>query len=193
MKLAKLAVAAALSFAAVPALAQSQVVAGATVYGPQGEAVGTIEKVEGGVATLDTGTHKAALPVGTYGEGPNGPIISVTKAQINEMVEQAMGDANAKRDAALVAGAAVNASDGQPLGTVGSVEGDKVIVERSSGPVQLTRSDFSATATGGLMARFTSAQIDEAVAKIKAQASAETPAASAQASTEAEAAAEAGA
>ena len=49
MKFAKLAVAA-VALAATPALANDQVVAGATVTGPEGNAVGTIVSVEGGQA-----------------------------------------------------------------------------------------------------------------------------------------------
>ena len=59
--------ASALAFAvatiATPALANDQVVAGATVYGPEGNQVGTITQVENGQTLLDTGTHQIPLAV----------------------------------------------------------------------------------------------------------------------------------
>ena len=63
MKFAKLAIAAALATAAVSGTAYAQeVTTGATVYGPNGNVVGTVESVTNGVVTVDTGAHKAPLP-----------------------------------------------------------------------------------------------------------------------------------
>jgi hypothetical protein len=165
MKFAKLAAAAALAAAGLsgPAVAQD-VAVGATVYGPEGNAVGTIESVADGVVTIDTGAHKAPLPANAFGKGDKGPTITVTKAQLDDMVAQQLAAANAQRDAALVAGAAVTTADGQALGTVKSVEGDAVVVERAAGPVSLKREHFAVDQSGGLMALFTAAQIEAAVA-----------------------------
>ena len=98
MKLAKLAVAA-VALAATPALANDQVVAGATVTGPEGNAVGTIVSVENGPAVLDTGKHKVPLAVDMYGQGEAGPTIPVPKAQIDGMVDAQLAEAAATRDA----------------------------------------------------------------------------------------------
>ena len=104
MKFAKLAIAS-VALAATPALANDQVVSGATVTGPEGNAVGTIVAVENGTAVLDTGKHKVPLAVDMYGQGETGPTITVTQAQLNSMIDAQLAEASAKLDAALVPGA----------------------------------------------------------------------------------------
>ncbi|MEZ5680154.1 MAG: hypothetical protein R3E14_02540 [Erythrobacter sp.] len=165
MKFAKLAVAA-IALAATPALANEQVVAGATVYGPQGGEVGTIVSVENGQAVLDTGKHKVPLAVAMYGQGETGPTITVTKDQINGMIDAQLAEAAAKRDAALVVGAEAMAADHAALGTILEIDGDNVVIARGGdemNKVTLLRSHFDAT-DHGLMARLTNAQIDAAMA-----------------------------
>ena len=163
MKFAKLAVAA-LALSATPVLANDQLATGATVFGPEGNQVGTITSVENGQAVLDTGKHKVPLGVEMYGEGPNGPTITVTKAQLDGMVDAQLAEAAAKRDAALVAGAAVMSADHQPLGTILRIEGDHIVIARGGDKtklVTLLREHFDAT-DHGLMARLTLAQINAA-------------------------------
>ncbi len=175
MKFAKLAVAA-VALAATPALANEQVVAGATVYGPQGGEVGTIVTVENGQAVLDTGKHKVPLAVNMYGEGDTGPTITVTKAQVDGMVDAQLAEAAAKRDAALMVGAEAMAADHAPLGTVVEVDGDNVVIARGgdeANKVTLLRSHFDAT-DHGLMARLTNAQIDAAMSQAAASAEGDT-------------------
>ncbi|MCH2486584.1 MAG: hypothetical protein MK010_02425 [Erythrobacter sp.] len=150
---------------ATPALANDQVVAGATVYGPEGNEVGTITQVQNGQAVLDTGTHQVPLAVDMYGVGETGPTITVTKVQLDTMIEQQMAAANAALDTALVEGATIMTADNQMLGTVGAVEGDNVLVARAddAGEFTVPRNYFAA-AEGQLMARLTMAQIDAALA-----------------------------
>ena len=161
--------ASALAFAvatiATPALANDQVVAGATVYGPEGNQVGTITQVENGQTLLDTGTHQIPLAVDMYGVGETGPTITVTKVQLDTMIEQQMAAANAALDAALVEGATIMTADSQTLGTVGTVEGDNVLVVRAedAGEFTVPRNYFVAT-EGQLIARLTMAQVDAALA-----------------------------
>lgn len=165
MNIAKLAFAA-LALTAAPALAQSEVAVGATVYGPQGEAVGQIVSVANGQAVLDTGKHKVPLGLDMYGQGETGPTITVTKVQLDTMVDQQLAAATAKRDAALVPGAAVRTADGTELGTIAEVNGDQVVIDRAgddAGQVNLLREYFTAADTG-LTARLTMAQIEEALA-----------------------------
>ena len=166
MNIAKLAVAA-LALSAAPALAAAgDVSVGATVYGPQGEAVGKIVSVENGTAVLDTGKHKVPLGVDMYGKGETGPTITVTKVQLDTMVDQQMAAANAKRDAALIPGAAVMTADGAELGTIAEVDGNQIVIDRAgedAGQVNLLREYFAAT-DAGLTARLTMAQIEEALA-----------------------------
>ena len=166
MKFAKLAIVAA-ALAATPALANDQVVAGATVTGPEGNAVGTIVSVENGQAVIDTGKHKVPLGVDMYGEGEAGPTITVTKAQLDGMIDTQLAEAAAKLDAALVVGANAVAADNAPLGTVLEIEGNNVVIARNGdemNKVTLLREHFTATDTG-LMALLTNAQIDAAMAQ----------------------------
>ena len=164
MKFAKLAFAT-VALAATPALAQSAVEAGATVYGPEGNEVGTIVSVENGQAVLDTGKHQVPLGVDMYGEGENGPTITVTQMQINTMIDQQLAQAATARDAALVEGASVMDAEHQPIGTILEIDGDNVIIARGGDEmdkVTLLREYFDAT-DHGLMARLTNAQIDAAM------------------------------
>ena len=159
MKFAKLAASAALATVILPVAAFAQVAAGAKVYGPEGNEVGTVVKVEGGIVTLDTGAHKAPLPENAFGKGDKGPTITVTKAQLDSMMDEQLAAAAAKRDAALVAGAAVATAGGSPAGTIKSVDGDAVVLESPSGAVALKREHFAVNAQGALMALFTADQI----------------------------------
>ena len=166
MKFAKLAVAA-VALAATPAFANEQVVAGATVTGPEGNEVGTITAVENGQAILDTGKHQVPLGVDMYGQGEAGPTITVTKAQLDGMVDAQIAEAGAKRDAALVVGAEAMDAQHAPLGTVLEINGDNVVLARGgdeANKVTLLRDHFDAT-DHGLMARLTNAQIDAAMAQ----------------------------
>lgn len=166
MKFRTLALAAALSAIAVPAAAQ--VAAGAAVYGPDGSQVGTVLGIEGGIVTLDTGTYKAPLPEDAFGKGDKGPTITVTRAQIDAMMAEQVAAANAARDAALVAGAAVVSPKGAALGTIKSVEGDAVVLESASGAVQLKREHFALNAQGALLALFTAEQVAAAAGSAEA-------------------------
>lgn len=159
MNFAQLAAAAALAAATLSTAALAQVATGTTVYGPQGAEVGTIVSVEGGVATVDTGTYKAPLPESAFGKGDKGPTITVTKAQLDEMMAQQVAATNAARDMALVAGAAVVSPKGAALGTIKSVAGDAVVLDGPSGAVQLKREHFAIDAHGALMALFTAEQV----------------------------------
>ncbi len=169
MKLLKLAAAAALAFSAAAATAKpGDVAVGATVFGPQGEAVGTVETVADGIVTVNTGKHMAPLPANVFGAGETGPTITVTKAQLDGMIDEQLAAAAAKRDAALVEGAAVSSADNQPAGSITSVDGDNVVLESAAGPVALKRDQFAMNANGMLLALFTKDQIETAAASVKA-------------------------
>ena len=157
----KLFAAAALSFATVSGAAFAQaasVQAGQTVYGPDGAEVGKIDKVENGAAILNTGTHTLALTFDKFGTSDKGPTISVSKAQLDELVEKANAESAAKLDAALVAGAAVVDNTGAALGTIDSVKGDAIVLKTEKGPVSLTRKYFAMN-NGALTALVTKDQV----------------------------------
>lgn len=165
MNIAKLA-AAALALAATPALAApGDVAVGATVYGPQGNPVGQIVSVENGQAVIDTGKHKVPLALAMYGKGDKGPTITVTQDQLNGIVDQQVAAATAKRDAALIPGAAVRTADGAALGTIATIDGNNIVIDRdgdATKKVTLLREHFDAL-DAGLTARLTLAQIDAAM------------------------------
>ena len=121
------------------------IAAGVTVYGPEGNEVGTIDTLAEGIATLDTGTYKVGLPLDRFGmNADKQTTIAVTKAQLNEMMAKAQAEAAAKLDAALVAGAPVADVNGVSLGTVGAIEGEDVTVETEWGAFALKKNNFVA-------------------------------------------------
>lgn len=140
----------ALSLASVSGVALAQdaaataaVAAGATIYGPEGNEVGTIESVTDGVATLDTGKHKVGLPLDRFGENAEGQkTVAVTRDQLNTMVDEQLAQAAAQLDAVLVAGAPVVDVNGTALGSVGAIEGEEVTVETEWGAFALKKENF---------------------------------------------------
>jgi hypothetical protein len=163
----KILTAAALSLATISGVASAQaaasVTAGATVYGSDGNPVGTVDKVENGVASLNTGAHVVALPLDKFGKSDKGPSIAVTKAQLDELAAQATAQANAKLDAALTTGAAVTDSKGTALGTIDSIDGDNIVLKTDAGSVTLTRQYFALAPAGGLMALVTRDQVEQTI------------------------------
>lgn len=158
MKSVKLALIATL-LATTPAVAFAQEV-GATVYGNDGNPIGTVEAMADGVVTIDTGKHKAPIPANLIGTGETGPSINATQAQINAMMDEQVAEANAKRDTALVEGAAVVSADGMPAGTVYTIDSeDAVIVQNENGIVTLTRESFAVSPEGALMALYSAQQL----------------------------------
>jgi hypothetical protein len=157
----KLFAAAALSLATLSGAAFAQaagVAAGATVYDPQGGTVGTIDKVENGNAILNTGAHTVALPLDKFATSEKGPVISVTKQQLDDLASQAEGQSAAQVDAALVAGAAVVDNAGVALGTIDKVDGDNIVLKTEKGAVTLTRKYFALN-NGALTALVTKDQV----------------------------------
>jgi len=157
---------AALSLATVSGAAFAQAVnvaAGATVYGSDGNPVGTIDKVDAGVASLNTGTHVVSLPLDKFGKGAKGPTITVTKAQLDQLAEQAVAQAAAKLEAALVAGAAVLDNNGAALGTIDKIDGDNIVLKTDAGSVTMTRKYFALAPSGGLMALVTKDQVEQSL------------------------------
>ena len=122
---------------------------GASVVDTAGAAVGTIESITGDLAVINTGTNKVGYPLASMTAGPNGPIIAMTKVQLDaSFVEQ---QAKAKTDLAakLVAGTQVFASDGTTqLGTIKAADAQFVTVTAASGDVRLPVNGFASGATG---------------------------------------------
>lgn len=158
----------ALATLSAPAFAQAAVVTtGATVYGPDGNAVGTIAKVEGGNAVVSTGAASAALPLDKFGKGDKGLTIGFTKDQFEAAVNGAKQQSTAQLSAALVAGAALYSSDGVLLGKVKSVATDgNVVVDLPTGAFSAKKEQIALNGDK-LTFQATKADIDAAVAKSK--------------------------
>ncbi|QUL36465.1 hypothetical protein [Erythrobacter sp. JK5] len=159
MKFAKLAVLAT-AMAATPIAANAQDV-GATVYGNDDAPIGTVESNAGGVVTVDTGAHKAPLPASLLAEREIGWTVNATKDQIDGMMAAQKAEAEAKRDAALVVGAAVVSAKGLPAGTLSEVDlvEDAIVLDTETGPIALKKEHFAVNPEGQLMALFTVDQI----------------------------------
>ncbi|MCK0128918.1 hypothetical protein [Erythrobacter sp. F6033] len=158
MKFAKLAIVAT-AIAATPIAAHAQD-AGTTVFGNDDAPIGTVESNEGGIVTVDTGAHKAPLPANLLAEREGKWTVNATKAQIDGMMAAQKAEADAKRDAALVEGAAVVSADGQPAGTVYTVDSEgTVIIRREGGIMTLTKDTMAVDANGALMALYSLEQI----------------------------------
>ena len=127
---------------------------GATVYGPEGNTVGTIEAMQDGVVVVNTGTYTAPVPANAFG-----PIVSVTKDQLNAMMAEQEKQMAAARDAALIENATVLTADGVEIGTVTSIDGDNAIVTLEDGPVSLMRDQFATNETGALIVLATKDQL----------------------------------
>ncbi|MFC4256388.1 hypothetical protein GRI97_10325 [Altererythrobacter xixiisoli] len=130
--------------AAAPAGAAA-IAAGATVYGPDGAEVGTIASLEGGNATINTGSVTATVPATAISAGAKGPTIGWNKAQLEEAVSGQAEASAAALETALVAGAQVFTVDGQPVGPVKEVNAaGMVVVEHSTaGAISLPKAQFA--------------------------------------------------
>ncbi|WP_073975080.1 hypothetical protein [Erythrobacter donghaensis] len=168
MKILKQALLAA-ALAVTPAAAFAQDV-GATIYGSDGNAVGTVAEVNDQVVVIDTGTHKAPVPVGMVLDGEKGKSVNATKAQIDTMMAERIAEANAKRDAALVEGAAVVSIGGRPAGMLGKVDlaADSIDFKAEGGTVfPMKKEHFAVNPQGQLMVLYSKDQIAAAAAGAK--------------------------
>jgi hypothetical protein len=157
--------------AAAPAATAVEVTAGTTVYGPEGNEVGTVESVTDGVAALNTGKHTIGLPLDRFGENAEGQTtIAVGRDQLNTMVDEQLAEAAAQLDAVLVAGAQVVDVNGTPLGSVGAVEGEEVTVETEWGAFALKKANFL-PGEGHVTAQVQADQVKSALGASEASAS----------------------
>ncbi len=143
---------------------------GATVYDSQGGEVGTIEKVAGQAVIVYTGTNRATLGANAFVKGPKGPVIGMTKAQLDAAVEQAAAKADAAMAAALVPEAEIRSQDDVVVGKVEKIDGDDVIVALEDGAITLKKEHLT-TDANGLKLFMTAAQFHAAVDAAKASAS----------------------
>lgn len=128
--------------AAPPAQASAAVTTGATVYDTSGGVVGTVDSTDGTNAVVNTGTVKAAIPLTSLGKGDKGPVLAMTKAQLEAAAGQQQAQAAAEFKAKLAPGAAVYGTGGAQLGTIKSVDASFVTVTTTSGDAKLPIAGF---------------------------------------------------
>lgn len=165
MKLALLAGA----FALTPFAASAQEV-GATIFGNDGQPVGTVEQISEQVIIINTGKHKAPLPVSAFYDSDAGRSVNATKQQLDTMMDKKVAEDAAKRDAALVVGASVISFGGNSAGTLSEVDlaADKITLDSPDGPINLTKKFFTVDPDGQLKVLVTREQIASAAASRKA-------------------------
>lgn len=162
MKTLKLALLAG-ALAVTPAAAFAQDV-GTTIFGSDGKPVGTVVEVNPQVVVIDTGRHKAPVPLSMIFDGPNGKSVNAPRSLVDSMMDERIAEANAERDAKLVPGAAVVSSGGRAVGTirVADLSADSIILDSPQGPLRLKKEHFATTTQGQLMVLYSREQIASA-------------------------------
>jgi len=148
--------------AQAPATGAATVATGATVYDTSGGVVGTVESTDGTNAVVNTGTVKAAIPLTSLGQGAQGPVLAMTKAQLEAAAGQQQAQASADFKAKLVPGATVYGTGGTQLGTIKSVDASGVTLTTADGPVVLPTSGFG-PGPQGIVLGMTAAQLKAAM------------------------------
>jgi len=139
---------AAAASAQAPAAAAAPAV-GQKVYDAAGDEVGTITNLDGSTFVIDTGNHTATLALASLGSGPKGPVLGMTKLQLDAAINQAEANAAAALAAAMVIDAPVFASDGATqIGVIGELSDDNVLLKTADGTVGLPRSAVTKGANG---------------------------------------------
>lgn len=154
--------------------ANSVVKAGAAVSDTSGAPVGTIESVNGDLAVVSTGTNKVSLPVSAFGQGDKGPIIAMTKAQLDSAASGAKANAEAELKAQLTTGASVYGSDGTVVGTVDATDAQFVTLAMGDQKVKLPLDSFAKGAQGASIG-MTAAELKAAAGASTQQSAAATP------------------
>jgi preprotein translocase subunit YajC len=149
--------------AGAAATAGANVTAGAKVFDAQGGEVGTVDSVTNGVAVVNTGTNKVGLPLASFGAGANGPIIAMTKAELDAAAAQASQQSAAALKAQLTPGATVYGAGGAQVGTIKEADEQYVTVDRAKGSVKLPISAFG-KGDSGPMISMTAEELDKAMA-----------------------------
>lgn len=148
------------ALAVTPAAAVAQDI-GTTIYGSDGQPVGTVVEVNPQVVVIDTGRHKAPVPVSMLYDGRSGKSVNASRSLVDSMMDERIAEANAERDAKLMAGAAVVSAGGRAAGTISAVDlaADAIILDTPEGPLRFKREHFALTTQGQLMVLYSREQI----------------------------------
>jgi hypothetical protein len=153
--------------AALAGPAAAQIAVGATVKDTAGGTVGTVTAFEGGNVTVDTGKNKVAIPETSFAKTPDGPLLGMTKDQLDTAVESAAAESKARLMAAIVPGADVLGSAGSVIGKIEKVEGELVMLTSAAGSANVPISGL-ALRPDGLHFGMTAEEFTAAVAAAKA-------------------------
>jgi hypothetical protein len=148
--------------------ADAGVKAGVTVNDTSGNPVGTVESVSGDLAVVSTGTHKVSLPLSAFGQGDKGPIIAMTKAQLDAAASGAQANAKAELKAQLTKGATIYGPDGAPVGTIDETDAQFATLNVGDQKVKLPLDSFAKGSQGATIG-MTAAQLKAAVSGAAAQ------------------------
>ena len=152
---------AALTVAAVPALAQTaSIAAGAKVGDPAGGAVGTIVSADAGYGVVKTDKHEVRLPATSFTKVDSGYIIAMTQAELNAAVEKSLAEAAS----AIAVGATVRDPQGGVVGTIEALDEQFATVKLAKIAVKLPRTAFAVGPEGPV--------IGNTAAELEAQAAA---------------------
>lgn len=137
--------------AGATASAASQVVAGATAFDTAGAEVGKIETVADGLAVVFTGTNRVSLPLTSFGTGAKGPVLAMTKAELDAAAQASAASRTDRLNTLLVAGTQVVGRAGLTVGTIKDVDAGFVTLETPDGAVKLPRHAFGLQGDGILL------------------------------------------
>jgi len=135
--------------AAAAAATTANVAVGATIYDVNGAEVGTVKSVAAPNFVIDTGKNSASLALSALSTGAKGPVLGLTKVELDAAAEKATADAAAALAAAIVVGAPVHASDGSTvLGKIAEVAEADFVLDTGTAKVKLPKTSVANGATG---------------------------------------------
>ena len=149
---------AALSLAAVPALAAQGFTVGAAVFDSSARPVGTIIAVEGNaVVTVRTDKYAVRMPAGSFLRQSGKFYIALSREQLNAKHESDQ----AAIAASLLPGKPVKGLQGQLLGTIESIDQAEVTIRLTDGQsIRMPRSGVSGRVDDAAVAGITAEEIE---------------------------------
>jgi preprotein translocase subunit YajC len=145
--------------------ASAQVAVGATVYDSTGAEVGKVKSVAAPNFVIDTGKNTATLALSALGTSPKGPVLGLTREQLDTAAEKAAADAAAALASAIAVDAPVHASDGTTvigkIAEVAEVAEADFVLDTGSTKVKMPKTSV-ANGTNGLFIGLTAQAFAEA-------------------------------
>lgn len=154
---------------AATAPAPAEIAVGTQIFGSDGAVIGTVARIEGDVALVAVGERGIPIPAAAIVAAQAGPTVNITRSDLVTQFDRQMAQMEAQLEAELVAGAAVQTADGQPLGTIQSREADAIVVAGDIGQMTLSKPMLALGPQGTLVVRATMEQIRQAMAQSAAE------------------------